>query len=392
MRQIAPYLLVFLAVAAVAAPPAGVVTTIAGNPGIPGYWDGPAQDAMFAHPTWLDVIDRGGAQFCEGGLPGDIYVIDRMNQRIRRIASSGDVSTVTPLIQFPAPERPFPIDFGSAFGGGILAEPLGAGCGCGIYGRGLFIAGSGQEQIVLVSPDGLLASRDAYPVTIGSGKSGSADGVSFNAQFHTPVGIARAAKAGGGGGNPQEVLFIADSGNHTIRRVAFMLSFEGCPVPWNVTTLAGAAGQPGSADGKGSAARFDTPRGIAALPDGTLYVADAGNHTIRRITPDGTVTTIAGVPGVAGSDDAHLNTPSGIDVSANGEVFFVDTFNHAIRMITTDGKLVTVAGQLGVSGFADGDAAAAMFNAPVGLKIAPDGSILVADTGNNVIRRVTLTR
>jgi DNA-binding beta-propeller fold protein YncE len=161
-----------------------------------------------------------------------------------------------------------------------------------------------------------------------------------------------------------------------------------------VTTLAGFPGLAGSADGAGAMARFDTPRGIAALPDGTLYVTDAGNHTIRRIAPDGTVTTIAGVAGVAGSDDgpalqAHLNTPSGIDVNDKGEVFIVDTFSHTIRMLK-DGMLTTIAGTPGVSGFADGDAATAKFNAPVGLKIAPDGSLVVADTGNNVIRRLTL--
>ncbi len=120
-------------------------------------------------------------------------------------------------------------------------------------------------------------------------------------------------------------------------------------------------------------------------------MTDAGNHTVRRITPAGVVTTIAGVPGVAGSDDTHLNTPSGIDVNDKGEVFIVDTFNHAIRMLK-DGVLTTIAGQLGVSGFADGDAATAKLNAPVGLKIAPDGSIVIADTGNHVMRRLTLTR
>jgi hypothetical protein len=232
---------------------------------------------MFTHPTWLEVVN------------GDLYVVDRMNQRIRRIAADGNVTTVTPVRDFPTPAQTFPIDFGSAFGGGIVAEP--AGCGGDIYGPGMFVAGSGQEQIVLVSPNGSLSSRDAYPVIIGSGKSGARDGIFINAQFHTPTGLARAER---------------------------------------------------------------------------------------------------GTPGVAGSDDTHLNAPSGIDLDANGSVYVVDTFNHAIRRIAPDGKLVTVAGRLGASGFADGDAAAAKFNAPVGLKIAPDGSLFVADTGNNVIRKVTL--
>jgi hypothetical protein len=370
-----PLLLSIAFAAVVAAPPAGVVTTVAGTPGAAGYWDGPAPDAMFAHPTWIEVVGN------------DIFVIDRINQKIRRIAPNGDVSTLATSRQFP--NEPFPIDFGSAFGGGIVFEP--AGCGGGIYGAGMFVAGSGQEQIILVSMNGQLGSRDAYPVRVGTGESGSRDSDMFEAQFRTPVGVAIAARAGH---DPFEVLFIADSGNHTIRRADYIYSPEDCPLPWYVTTLAGVAGQPGSADGARGAARFNTPRGLAALPDGTLFVTDAGNHTIRKITPDGTVTTIAGVPGVAGSDDgpalqAHLDTPSGIDVNDKGELFIADTFNHTIRKLA-GGVLTTIAGRPGVSGFADGDAAAAMFNAPVGLKVAPDGSIVIADTGNNVIRRFSV--
>jgi len=375
------HILVLLTAVALAAPPRAVVTTIAGAPGIAGYWDGPAADAMFAHPTWLDAAIPDRPNSCEGARNGEIYVVDRINQLIRRIDPSGNVTTV-PTAR--------PLDFGSAFGGGIVVEPPGAGCGCGIYGRGMFVVNSGARQITLYSPDGKLASRD-FEVVIGSGREGADDGDIHDAAFRAPVGVARAAKVVAGNNlYLLPVLYVADSGNHTIRRVRSILSLEGCPLAWDVTTIAGAAGQPGFADGAGAAARFDTPRGIAALPDGTLYVTDAGNHVVRKITPDGVVTTVAGTPGVAGSDDTHLNTPSGIDVDANGNVYVVDTFNHAVRMIGSDGKLVTVAGQLGVSGFADGDAATAKFNAPVGLKVAPDGSLVIADTGNNVIRRVTL--
>jgi hypothetical protein len=355
---------------------------------------------MFTHPTWLDVVGgMANPLRCDDGSSGEIFVIDRMNQLVRRISESGRVSTI------PVPSAPpylrfsgtaFPLDFDSAFGGGILVEPPGAGCGCGPYSRGFFVSSTGRRQVVLGAMSWpFLGNRDQYPVVIGTGDPGARDGMPFSeAQFQAPVGIARSANGGNDPGSSiqKQALYIADSGNHTIRRVSFTMSFEFCAQPQTVTTLAGAADQPGIADGVGSAARFNTPRGIAATDDGTLYVTDAGNHTVRRITPGGAVTTIAGVPGEPGSDDTHLNTPSGIDVNADGEVFFVDTFNHVIRMIATDGKLITVAGQLGVSGFADGDTATAMFNAPVGLKIAPDGSIVIADTGNNIIRRLTLTR
>jgi len=363
----------------------GVVTTVAGQPGRAGYWDGPAGDAMFTHPTWLDVVTAGDPRVCDEGDGGEIFVVDRMNGLVRHVAANGFVTTFRILNQ---QSQPVPLDFGGAFGGGVFVEPPHSGCGCGIYSRGVFLAASGSNQLVLASMSGKLASRDDWNPILGTGRSGSTDGRNADVEFRSPTGIVRVAP----GPYTTWALYVADSGNHTIRKATYVLSFEGCPQTWTWTTFAGAAGQPGSADGVGGAARFNTPRGIAARPDGTLYVSDAGNHTIRKIAPDGTVTTIAGTPGVAGSDDTHLNTPSGIDVSASGEVFFVDTFNHAIRKIAADGKLVTVAGRLGVSGFADGDAAAAMFNAPVGLKIAPDGSLLVADTGNNVIRRVTLTR
>ncbi|MGZ7039623.1 MAG: NHL repeat-containing protein, partial [Thermoanaerobaculia bacterium] len=186
-------------------------------------------------------------------------------------------------------------------------------------------------------------------------------------------------------------LFVADTGNHTIRRIGFGYSGEGCPQTSVVDTLAGMAGVAGSADGKGSAARFNSPRGIATAPDGSLIVADSGNHTIRRIDANGTVTTIAGVAGVAGSDDgpartAHLNTPSGIDVNARGEIFVSDTSNHVIRMITTDGQLVTIAGLAGVAAHADGVGSAARFSGPVGIRVLENGTIIVADTSNYVIR------
>jgi len=359
--------------AVMAAPPSGVVTTVAGTPGVAGYWDGPASDAMFTHPTWLDVVVGGNRPTCDFGKSGEIFVVDRANQLVRHIAADGFVSTFTVRQQHP-------LDFGGAFGGGVLVEQPGDGCGCGPYARGVFFSSTESGQVVLASSDGTLAARDDWSPLIGG--------------FVRPTGIARSKDADVPFGSTilKRKVYVADGGDHTIRRIGWILSFEACPQGKNVSILAGNPGHAGYADGTGSAALFNTPRGVATAPDGSVYVSDAGNQVIRKITPDGVVTTVAGVPGVAGSDDTHLNTPSGIDVNDKGEVFFVDTFNHVIRMITTDGKLVTVAGQLGVSGFADGDAAAAKFNAPVGLKIAPDGSIVIADTGNNVIRRLTLAR
>jgi NHL repeat len=365
-------LFLIAATAALAAPPSGVVTTIAGNPGVPGYWDGPAQDAMFTHPTWLDVAVSETRPTCERGKNGEIFVVDRMNGLVRRIDETGFVTTFP--VQFAPPylhEPPVRLDFSGAFGGGVLVERPGDGCGCGPYARGILFSSTETGQVVLASPDGTLAARDDWSTVMGG--------------FVRPVGIARSKDVEGpfGPTTLKRKVYVADAGDHTIRRIGWILSFEACPQGRSVSILAGNPGHAGYADGTGSAALFNTPRGVATAPDGSVYVSDAGNHLIRKITPDGVVTTVAGLGG-------ELNTPSGIDVNDKGEIFFVDTFNHVIRMIGTDGKLVTVAGQLGVSGFADGDAAAAKFNAPVGLKIAPDGSIVIADTGNNVIRRLTL--
>lgn len=301
-------LVLSFSIAAAAAPPSGIVTTVAGQPGVAGYWDGPASDAMFTHPTWLDVAVGNKPPTCDEGKTGEIFVVDRMNGLVRRISESGFVSTVnvgrSAFVGGPV-VTPIPLNFDSAFGGGILVEPPGAGCGCDVYARSLFIASTGANQLLLVSPKGALANRDDWSTILGTGEAGGRDGGSeTQAQFNKPTGIALALNGDKPTSIPQNrKVYVADSGNHTIRRINWTLSFEACPQGRGVSTLAGAAGQPGSADGVGSAARFNTPRGIAVAPDGTLYVTDAGNHTVRRITPDGIVTTVAGVPGVAGSDD-----------------------------------------------------------------------------------------
>ena len=192
----------------------------------------------------------------------------------------------------------------------------------------------------------------------------------------------------------RRALYVADTGNNVIRRIGFRLSFEGCPQAKNVETIAGVAGQAGSNDGLSISARFNAPRGVAAAPDGSVYVADTGSQTIRRITAGGVVTTVAGEPDVRGSNDgapllAHFDSPSGIDVDVAGNVYIADTGNHTIRVLTTDHRVVTLAGTPRVAGFEDG--ADAKFNGPVGVKVGHDGSIYVADTSNNAIRRIILT-
>jgi len=156
-----------------------------------------------------------------------------------------------------------------------------------------------------------------------------------------------------------------------------------------VTTLAG--GARGLADGQGTAARFDAPSALTIDRAGTLFLADTGNNAIRRITPDGTVTTVAGGGGAGYRDgsgrDAQFNGPIGIAVDGTGRLLVADTYNDRIRSITPDGVVTTVAGG-GVPGFVDGQGATAYFDSPSGIAVDAAGTIFVADTGNDAVRRI----
>src|SRR5215204_6295690 len=157
----------------------------------------------------------------------------------------------------------------------------------------------------------------------------------------------------------------------------------------HVTTVAG-DGSPLVRDGK--QASFSDPYGVAVAADGTIYVADAGeSNRIRKISPDGNVTTLAG--GSEGFADgagtsASFNTPSALALGPDGNLYVADTGNNRIRKITGDGKVSTVAGD-GTAGYVDGPVATAQFNGPIGLTVSGDGDIYVADTYNDVIRMIT---
>jgi sugar lactone lactonase YvrE len=150
--------------------------------------------------------------------------------------------------------------------------------------------------------------------------------------------------------------------------------------PAIVAVLAG-DGVAGTRDGEAADARFADPFGVAIAPDGTVYVADGGN-LIRRISPDGRVTTVAGgargfADGVGGA--ARFNTPSALAIDAGGALYVADTGNNAIRRMTADGRVTTVAGD-GVAGYRDGPAREARFNAPIGVAVDASGRVIVADT------------
>lgn len=205
----------------------------------------------------------------------------------------------------------------------------------------------------------------------GSGASGSLDGIGAEAEFFSPLGIS----VDGAG-----TLYVADSGNHKIRKIE---------AGGAVSTVAG-TGLQGSTDGDNSIAKFKFPSDLAVSASGIIYVADSGNHKIRKITADGMVSTLAG-SGTAGDLDgtgtsARFNNPSGIAIDAGGNLYVADTGNHKIRKVTPDGVVTTIAGSS--AGFADGNALSARFLQPSDIAISQSGALYVVDTGNHRIRRI----
>lgn len=209
-----------------------------------------------------------------------------------------------------------------------------------------------------------------------SAMNGSVDGTGALARFNQPYGVAVDSAAN---------VYVVDHGNSTLRKI----SPSGV-----VSTFAGTAGVIGSTDGTGSAADFNFPKYCAVDSAGNVYVADTGNNTVRKISPSRVVSTLAGTAGVIGSSDgtgaaAQFNGPSGITVDSLGNVYVADSLNNTIRKITPTGMVTTLAGVAGSFGALDGFGSGARFNGPQGLSIDSLGNIYVADTNNNTVRKIS---
>ncbi len=225
-----------------------------------------------------------------------------------------------------------------------------------------------HHQIRKISATGALLS------VIGSGNPGMADGAASQALFKRPTGLAF--------DQGHAVLYVADSGNNVIRRIA---------ADGSVSTLAG-SGRPEFADGIGAQASFNDPNCVAADANGNVYVADSGNNRIRLITPGGVVTTLAGDVHEGFADgtasQALFKQPAAVAVDADGVVYIADAGNNRIRKLER-GTVTTLAGT-GHGALVDGPALSAEFKQPMGIALDDAGNVLVADTLNHAIRKITI--
>lgn len=208
------------------------------------------------------------------------------------------------------------------------------------------------------------------------GAAGFKDGVGAGARFNAPAGVAI---------DLEGYVYVADTDNHLIRRIT---------PAGIVTTLAGQAGVPGSDDGSCSAAAFSSPNGVAVDQEGNVYVADMANSTIRKITRECEVSTLAGVAGVAGNDDglgreASFRFPQDLATDRAGNVYVSDVNSHTIRKIAPNGWVSTLAGKSNVPGSRDGPAPEATFNFPRGITVDRANNIFVVDSNNYAIRKIT---
>ena len=322
-------------------------STFAGAAGTAGSTDGTGSAARFSSPSGV-AIDSAG----------NVYVADTFNNTIRKITHGAAVSTFvgTPGVT------------GGMDGTGAAAQfnaPIGVAVDSS---DNVYVADSGNNTVRKITPGGVVTTLAGL-----AGSAGSMDGTGSGARFNGPRAVAVDSAFN---------VYVADTFNHTIRKIT----------PGGVvTTLAGLASNPGSANGTGSAARFRDPKGIAVDNAGNIYVGDTFNDIIRKITPGGVVTTLAGVAGNVGSSDgsaaaARFSAPTALTVDRSGNLFVDDTNNQTIRRVRPNGFVTTVGGSPGLVGSTDGSGAAARFNAPQGIIVSPDGRLFVGDTGNDTVR------
>jgi len=309
----------------------------------------------FANPHYLDGTGTTAAFNGPQGIgldaAGNVYVADGGNWRIRKVSPAGVVTTFAGI------------------------GPMQLISDVKLDSAGNAYATDGVQNVIWkISPAGTIALFAGSTTA-----SGSLDGTGAAATFNSPGGMAIDASG---------TIYVADSGNNTIRKV----TSGGV-----VTTIAGTAGVAGSADGTGSAARFYEPGGLALDSAGNLYIADTGNNTIRKMTPAGVVTTFAGTArdeqicqdGTGSA--ASFACPAYLAFDTNGNLLVTDFESQLVRRITPDAVVTTCAGEAGMR---DGDQGAgnkAGFSLPCGIAIDKNGTIYVANGSGNTISKGVYT-
>ena len=339
----------------------GLITRIAGTllaAGSAGD-DGPATDAELSFPEGIAVTVGGG-----------FLIADTGNHVVRRVSAGGVITRVAGTTATA----------GSAGDDGPATDArLNVPRGVAVTADGGFLIADTDNHVVRkVSADGVI-TRVAG--TMGTAGSTGDDGPATDAQLNNPFRVAVTADGG---------FLIADIGNHVVRKV---------PADGVITRVAGTTGTAGSAgdDGPATDAQLDWIMAVAVTADGGFLTVDWGSQVVRKVSPGGVITRVAGTTATAGSagddgpaTDAQLNNPWGIAVTAGGGFLIADTGNQVIRQVSSGGVITRVAGTTGTGGSVgdDGPATDAQLNSPRAVAVTADGGFLILDSANQVVRKV----
>ena len=322
-------------------------TTFAGD-GVPGLADGTGSAARFTQPLGTAADNAG-----------NVYIADYYNNMIRKITPAGVVTTL-------AGSADTGVDADGTGNAASFYQPSGVAVDSS---GNVYVADTYNYTIRKITPAGVVTTLAGL-----AGNGGSEDGTGNAASFYQPSGVAVDSS-----GN----VYVADTYNYTIRKIT---------PAGVVTTLAGLSGTSGSANGTGSSARFNNPTYLTVDSSGNVYVADTNNHTIRKITSAGAVTTLAGLPGTRGSIDgtgngARFSNPKGISVDGAGNLYVCDSGNRTIRKVTSSGVVTTLAGLAGNIALVNGTGSSARFIDPVGMAVDGAGNLYVTESTSHIVRK-----
>jgi uncharacterized protein (TIGR03437 family) len=343
----------------------GVITTVLGSAnGAPILEGEPAASTRLEGPTGVAVDRAGVIYFAEGGI-GSGTGLARGDFRVWKVPLTGELRALagTGASNF------------AGDGGPASAAQLNGATAMSLDGEGnLYIADAANQRVRRISPGG------AIDTVLGTGTAGFAVdfGSPAGAVFNMPRGVA--AEPGG-------AIYVADTLNNRIRKY----------VPGgNVFTYAGNGNAAYFGDGgRAASASINAPEGLALDAAGNLYIADTNDNAVRKVTPDGVITTIAGngLTGFAGDGGlatrAQLNRPRAVAVDAAGNVYVADTGNHRVRRVDTAGNIATIAGN-GATDFLPDDSAGinSSLSDPRGVAVDSAGNVYISDTGHNRVRKL----